>query len=112
MHITYAHLLMHITELSIAQCINRGLPWWLSCKESACNVGDLSLIPDWENPLKEKKVTHSSILTWFTMSQTGLSDFHFHIGYMCVYIYTLGLVFFFFCFYNDSINSGLCTFST
>ena len=22
-----------------------GLPWWLSGKESACNVGDLSLIP-------------------------------------------------------------------
>ena len=23
-----------------------GLPLWLSCKESACNVGDLSLIPE------------------------------------------------------------------
>ena len=22
-----------------------GLPWWLSGKESACNVGDLGLIP-------------------------------------------------------------------
>ena len=22
-----------------------GLPWWLSCKESACNVGDLGLVP-------------------------------------------------------------------
>ena len=22
-----------------------GLPWWLRCKESACNAGDLGLIP-------------------------------------------------------------------
>ena len=22
-----------------------GLPWWLSSKESACNAGDLGLIP-------------------------------------------------------------------
>ena len=103
---------MHITKLSITQYINLGPPSWLSCKESACNVGDLGLIPDWEDTLKKEKATHSSILTWVTKSQTGLSDFHFHIGYMCVYIYTLGLVFFFFfCFYNDSMNSGLCTFS-
>ena len=74
---------MHITELSIDQYINIGLPWWLSCKESACNVGDLGLILDWED-LKKEKATHSSILTWVTKSQTGLSDFHFHIGYMCV----------------------------
>jgi len=23
-----------------------GLPWWLSSKESACNAGDLGLIPE------------------------------------------------------------------
>ena len=25
--------------------IRKGLPWWLSWKESACNVGDLGSIP-------------------------------------------------------------------
>ena len=25
--------------------VNKGLPWWLRCKESACNGGDLGLIP-------------------------------------------------------------------
>ena len=24
---------------------NKGLPWWLSGKESTCNAGDLGLIP-------------------------------------------------------------------
>ena len=41
-----------------------GLPWWLSCKESACNVGDLGLILGWEDPLEKGKATHSSILAW------------------------------------------------
>ena len=27
------------------EIIRVGLPWWLRVKESACNVGDLSLIP-------------------------------------------------------------------
>ena len=40
-----------------------GLPWWLS-KESACNVGDLGLIPGLGRPLKEGMATHSSILVW------------------------------------------------
>ena len=31
-------------------------------KESACNVGDLGLIPGWEDPLEKGKATHSSIL--------------------------------------------------
>ena len=33
-------------------------------KESACNVGDLGLIPGWEDPLEEGMATHSSILVW------------------------------------------------
>ena len=31
-------------------------------KESACNVGDLGLVPGWEDPLERGKATHSSIL--------------------------------------------------
>ena len=37
-----------------------GLPWWLSSKESTCNVGDLG----WEDALEEGMATHSSILPW------------------------------------------------
>ena len=33
-------------------------------KESACNAGDLSLIPGWEDPLEKAMATHSSILAW------------------------------------------------
>jgi len=33
-------------------------------KKSACNVGDLGLIPGWEDPLEKGKATHSSILAW------------------------------------------------
>ena len=33
-------------------------------KESACSVGDLSLIPGWEDPLEKGRATHSSILAW------------------------------------------------
>ena len=31
-------------------------------KESSCSVGDLGLIPGWEDPLEKGTVTHSSIL--------------------------------------------------
>ena len=33
-------------------------------KKSACNVGDLGLIPGWEDPLEKEMATHSSILAW------------------------------------------------
>ena len=33
-------------------------------EESTCNVGDLSSIPGWEDPLEKGKATHSSILAW------------------------------------------------
>jgi len=42
-----------------------GFPRWLSGKESACNAGaagDTGLIPGWEDPLKEDRATHCSIL--------------------------------------------------
>ena len=44
------------------------LEWGFPCgsngKESTCNVGDLGLIPGWEDPLEEGMATHSSILAW------------------------------------------------
>ena len=36
-------------EKEMATCSSiLGLPWWLRCKESACNVGDPGSIPGWE----------------------------------------------------------------
>ena len=46
--------------------IFKGLPWWLSHKESACNAGaagDIVPFPlGWEEPLEEHMASHSSIL--------------------------------------------------
>ena len=33
-------------------------------KESACNAGDMGLIPGPEDPLEKEMATHSSILAW------------------------------------------------
>ena len=33
-------------------------------KESACNSGDLGLIPEWGRSPGERKAAHSSILAW------------------------------------------------
>ena len=33
-------------------------------EESACHVGDLGLIPGWEDALKKGMATHFSILAW------------------------------------------------
>ena len=41
-----------------------GFPDSSADKESACNAGDLGLIPGWEDPLEKGKATHSSILAW------------------------------------------------
>ena len=39
-----------------------GFPGGSDGKESTSNVGDVSLIPGWEDPLEEGMATHSSIL--------------------------------------------------
>ena len=41
-----------------------GFPGGSESKESICNVGDLGLIPGWEDPLEEGRATHFSILAW------------------------------------------------
>ena len=40
------------------------LPCGLSGKESACNAGDVCLIPGSGRSLQEEMATHSSILAW------------------------------------------------
>ena len=44
--------------------ILRCFPGGSADKESACNAGDLGLIPGWEEPLEKGMATHSSILAW------------------------------------------------
>ena len=41
-----------------------GFPCGSDGRESACNAGDLGLIPGWEDPLEKGTATHSSILAW------------------------------------------------
>ena len=50
-----------------------GFPGGSDSKESICNVGDLSLIPGWEDPLEEGMATHSSILIWRIPMDKGAS---------------------------------------
>ena len=41
-----------------------GFPGGSDGKESACNAGDLGLVPELEDPLEEGMETHSSFLAW------------------------------------------------
>ena len=41
-----------------------GFPGSSDGKLSACNAGDLGLIPCQEDPLEKERATHSSILAW------------------------------------------------
>ena len=42
--------------------LSMGLPWWFNGKESACNAGDLGLMPGLGRSLEKGMATHSSIL--------------------------------------------------
>ena len=54
-------------------------------RESACNAGDLDLIPVWEDPLEKGTATHSSIPAWripWTEEPGGLQSVGSHrVGY-------------------------------
>ena len=41
-----------------------GLPWWLSGKESTCQVGDVGSVPESGRSLEKEMPTYSSILAW------------------------------------------------
>ena len=45
-------------------CRNVGFPSGSDGKESACNAGDLGLIPGLEDPLEKGMATLSSIVAW------------------------------------------------
>ena len=60
---------------------NLGCPGGSDCKESACNAGDPSLIPELEDPLEKEIATHSSTLAWkipWTEKPSGLYSPYFH----------------------------------
>ena len=42
----------------------RGLPRWLSGKESTCTAGAAVRSLGWEDPLEKEMAMHSSILAW------------------------------------------------
>ena len=44
--------------------VSKGFACGSAGKESACNVGDLGLIPGLGRSLEKGKATHSSILAW------------------------------------------------
>ena len=56
----------HAGEMKLPQNPNKfgGFPGGSENKESACNVGDLGLIPGLGRSLEKGKATHSSILAW------------------------------------------------
>ena len=64
--ISLCYLLYHSSGTSILLYIIviAGLPWWLSSKESACQVGDLGSIPGSGRFLGEEVATLFSILAW------------------------------------------------
>ena len=55
---------MTVLFLSSPFTLRYGFPGGSDSKESACNAGDLDLIPGLEDPLEEGVATHSSILAW------------------------------------------------
>ena len=52
----------HLKNSNILRVSLVGFPGGSEGKESACNVGDLGLIPELGRPLEEGMATHSSIL--------------------------------------------------
>ena len=62
-HIWYIYIYIHIHIVYIYHmCM--GFPGGSDSKESDCNVGGLSAILSWEEPLEEGIATHSTILAW------------------------------------------------
>ena len=63
-----AHPLNHPVEIAVLELVGSVLVMGFlvaqTVKKSACNAGDLGSTLDWEDPLEEGMVTHSSILAW------------------------------------------------
>ena len=55
--------LFHVS-FAFPYCLYRDFPGGSDGKASACNAGDLSLIPGLEDPLEKEMTTHSRTLAW------------------------------------------------
>ena len=55
-------MLLVVFFFPLSMMLARQLPWWLSGKESACNAGDLGLIPGLGRSAGEGNGNHCSIL--------------------------------------------------
>ena len=55
-------ILLNFEPYEILVSMTPGFPCGSAGKESACNAGDLGLIPGLDDPLEKGKATHSSIL--------------------------------------------------
>ena len=56
-------------------CFVLGLLWWLSGKESACNAGDMGLIPGFGRSPEKEMATNSSILSGKSHGQRSLEGY-------------------------------------
>ena len=55
----------HSKVLGLGRIVDTdGLPRWLSDKESACQAGDVGLIPELGRSPGKEMTIHSSILAW------------------------------------------------
>ena len=53
-----------VSELKVSLCVTEDFPGGSDGKMSACNDGDLGLIPGLGGSLEKERATHSSILAW------------------------------------------------
>ena len=81
-----------ISEVRVMVLPMLGFPCGLAGKESACNAGDLGLIPGLGRSPGEGNSSHLSILAWRILwtvhgvakSRTPLSNFHFSLSMLQV----------------------------
>ena len=64
MHSTLVECSIYINTIYCTGIYTYGLPRWLSGKESACNAGDVGLIPGSGRSPGEGNGNHANILAW------------------------------------------------
>ena len=60
-----------VSELKVSLCVTEDFPGGSDGKMSACNEGDLGLIPGLGGSLEGGRATHSSILAWRSPMDRG-----------------------------------------
>ena len=63
--VVYIFLVNQLPYRYVVPCLwEFSFTWWLSGKESMCNVGTQVQSLSWEDPLEKEMATHPSILVW------------------------------------------------